>query len=572
MSIEDLRALYSNMSDSPIHSDISERTILSEKISQSNNLSIDNLESDDCDNEFVLKDNESVDDETTLIEAEENDKDIPIEDEINLLKKESEMSIENLRAMYSNISENESSLNESYESDKMDSNSKTSDSDDDFIINEDELIDDETTLIEAEEQDQAESAENETDLLKKESEIPIDELRAMYNNIVDDESSIVESNSNDETSKISDVNDEDNDEDFIPNDSELFDDETTLIEAEENNRDIPVEEEINLLKKESEMSIDELRAMYKKMLDSNSDDESNGFASESFEETVSSGTKQSFDYNANKDDFDINNTSRKLLSNNLNISSDEEDTDTMSMDIDVDNEDNDDTSVDVSHALRRLEVADEKARSVHVELPFILAKNLVLREYQHVGVNWLVSLHERRLNGILADEMGLGKTIQTIVLLAYLACYRGLWGPHLVVVPTSCIINWETEFKKWCPGFKVLTYYGSAKVRKQLRTGWSKLNSFHICITSYQLVVQDAITFRRKRWYYMILDEAHNIKNFKSQRWQTLLNFNTQRRLLLTAKLHGIMRPFLLRRLKSDVAKQLPKKDDEYINATTKGM
>jgi SNF2 family DNA or RNA helicase len=63
-----------------------------------------------------------------------------------------------------------------------------------------------------------------------------------------------------------------------------------------------------------------------------------------------------------------------------------------------------------------------------------------------------------------------------------------------------------------CPIFKVLTYYGSAKARKALRTGWSKLNSFHICITSYQLVVQDANSFRRKRWYYMALDEAHNIK------------------------------------------------------------
>ncbi len=63
-----------------------------------------------------------------------------------------------------------------------------------------------------------------------------------------------------------------------------------------------------------------------------------------------------------------------------------------------------------------------------------------------------------------------------------------------------------------CPVFKVLTYYGSLKKRKSLRVGWSKLNSFHVVITSYQLVVQDAQVFRRKRWYYMILDEAHNIK------------------------------------------------------------
>lgn len=97
-------------------------------------------------------------------------------------------------------------------------------------------------------------------------------------------------------------------------------------------------------------------------------------------------------------------------------------------------------------------------------------------------------------------------------MLAYLATFRGLWGPHLIVVPTSCLINWEIEFKKWCPAFKVLTYYGSQKARKALRTGWSKPNSFHVCITSYQVVVQDSSSFRRKRWYYMILDEAHNIK------------------------------------------------------------
>ena len=129
-------------------------------------------------------------------------------------------------------------------------------------------------------------------------------------------------------------------------------------------------------------------------------------------------------------------------------------------DNDVDNDDNDDDgdnegdgegegATEPLAAMKRLEVADEAARSVHVERPFVLSKKLILREYQHVGLNWLVSLHERRLNGILADEMGLGKTVQTISLLAYLAAYRGIWGPHLVVVPTSCLVNWETEFKKW---------------------------------------------------------------------------------------------------------------------------
>lgn len=80
-------------------------------------------------------------------------------------------------------------------------------------------------------------------------------------------------------------------------------------------------------------------------------------------------------------------------------------------------------------------------------------------------------MYERKLNGILADEMGLGKTIQTIALLAHLACEKGNWGPHLIIVPTSVMLNWEMECKKWCPGFKILTYYGTQKERKQKRTG-----------------------------------------------------------------------------------------------------
>lgn len=127
-----------------------------------------------------------------------------------------------------------------------------------------------------------------------------------------------------------------------------------------------------------------------------------------------------------------------------------------------------------------------------------------------------------------------GKTIQTIALLAHLACSKQQWGPHLVVVPTSVILNWEMEFKRWCPGFKILPYYGSAKERKEKRAGWLKDNAFHVCITSYHLVLTDVKLLRRIRWTYLILDEAHHIKNFRSQRWQTLLGFNAQRRLLLT--------------------------------------
>ncbi|KAE8221769.1 hypothetical protein CF319_g4927 [Tilletia indica] len=261
-----------------------------------------------------------------------------------------------------------------------------------------------------------------------------------------------------------------------------------------------------------------------------------------------------------------------------------------------------------------------------VRIPFLLRGTL--RPYQHVGLDWLASLYSNQVNGILADEMGLGKTIQTIALLAHLACDYGIWGPHLVVAPTSVMLNWEVEFKKFLPGFKILTYYGTQKERKEKRVGWSQENAFNVCITSYQLTLADAHILRRRSWQYLILDEAHHIKNFRSQRWQTLLGFNAQRRLLLTGtplqnnlldlwslmyflmphnqkvegygafaslqdfhhwfskpidkaieaggpmneetremvtKLHTVLRPFLLRRLKKDVEKQLPSKHEHVI-------
>jgi helicase SWR1 len=255
-------------------------------------------------------------------------------------------------------------------------------------------------------------------------------------------------------------------------------------------------------------------------------------------------------------------------------------------------------------------------------VPFLLRGTL--REYQHYGLDWLAGLYANNTNGILADEMGLGKTIQTIALLAHLACEHEVWGPHLVIVPTSVMLNWEMEFKKFLPGFKILTYYGTQEERKRKRLGWKSEDAWNVCITSYQLVLRDQQVFKRRRWHYMILDEAHNIKNFQSQRWQAMLTFNTRARLLLTgtplqnnltelwsllyflmpsdgtnqgvdgfanlkefqdwfkkpseqilehgrdqmddearaiiSKLHKVLRPYLLRRLKADVEKQMPAK------------
>ena len=252
-----------------------------------------------------------------------------------------------------------------------------------------------------------------------------------------------------------------------------------------------------------------------------------------------------------------------------------------------------------------------------------------LREYQHYGLDWLAGLYADGTNGILADEMGLGKTIQTISLLAHLAVEHEAWGPHLIVVPTSVMLNWEMEFKKFLPSFKVLTYYGTQEERKVKRKGWLDDEKWNICITSYQLILQDEKIFKRRGWHYLVLDEAHNIKNFRSQRWQTLLTLRTEARLLLTGtplqnnltelwslmfflmpsdssetgiagfadlqeftkwfkkpvdqilehgrdtmddeakelvrRLHGVLRPYLLRRLKADVEKQMPGKYEHVV-------
>nr|KJB62122.1 hypothetical protein B456_009G401900 [Gossypium raimondii]KJB62125.1 hypothetical protein B456_009G401900 [Gossypium raimondii] len=110
--------------------------------------------------------------------------------------------------------------------------------------------------------------------------------------------------------------------------------------------------------------------------------------------------------------------------------------------------------------------------TVRTNFPFLFKHPL--REYQHIGLDRLLTMYEKGLNGLLADEMGLGKTIMTIALLAHLACEKGIWGPPLIVVLTSVMLNWETEFLRWCPAFKIRTYFGSAKERKLKRQAWLK--------------------------------------------------------------------------------------------------
>lgn len=259
---------------------------------------------------------------------------------------------------------------------------------------------------------------------------------------------------------------------------------------------------------------------------------------------------------------------------------------------------------------------------VEIAQPKMLAAQL--KEYQMKGLSWLVNLYEQGINGILADEMGLGKTVQSISVMAYLAEKHNIWGPFLVIAPSSTLHNWQQEIERFVPDLKCLPYWGSAKDRKVLRKFWdrksityNKESQFHVLITSYQLVVQDTQYFQKIRWQYMILDEAQAIKSSQSSRWKSLLGFHCRNRLLLTGtpiqnnmqelwallhfimptlfdnhdefsewfskdieshaqsntklnedqlkRLHMILKPFMLRRVKKHVQKELGDKIEEDV-------
>ena len=235
--------------------------------------------------------------------------------------------------------------------------------------------------------------------------------------------------------------------------------------------------------------------------------------------------------------------------------------------------------------------------------PFIKGE---MRDYQVAGLNWLVSLHENGISGILADEMGLGKTLQTISFIGYLRYVCGIHGPHLVAVPKSTLDNWKREFEKWTPDVRVLILQGDKEERHRLINEQLLEENFDVCITSYEMVLREKSHLKKFAWEYIIIDEAHRIKNEESSLAQIIRVFNSRNRLLITGtplqnnlhelwallnfllpdvfgdseafdqwfstqesdqdtvvqQLHRVLRPFLLRRVKSDVEKSLlPKKE-----------
>jgi SWI/SNF-related matrix-associated actin-dependent regulator 1 of chromatin subfamily A len=169
--------------------------------------------------------------------------------------------------------------------------------------------------------------------------------------------------------------------------------------------------------------------------------------------------------------------------------------------------------------------------------PKNLTAGFTLTGYQMIGLNWLVLMHRQNVNGILADEMGLGKTIQSIAFLAHLK-EMGDEGPHLIIVPSSTMENWQKELALWCPDLKVLNYYGSQDERRHMRLQIvQEAVQFDIILTTYNMVISsadDRVLFRKLEFHYVIFDEAHMLKNMNMSRYENLMRVQASRKLLLT--------------------------------------
>lgn len=155
--------------------------------------------------------------------------------------------------------------------------------------------------------------------------------------------------------------------------------------------------------------------------------------------------------------------------------------------------------------------------------------NATLRTYQHQGLNWLQFLREYQLNGILADDMGLGKTIQTLAHLLIEKQQGRLNTQVLIVAPTSVIFNWANEIEKFTPQLSYQVLHGSK--RKQHFACFEEVD---IIITSYALITKDLENYSEQKFYYLILDEAHYIKNSKTKLYQAFLTLKAQHKLCLT--------------------------------------
>ncbi|KAJ4486561.1 SNF2 family N-terminal domain-containing protein [Lentinula edodes] len=157
-----------------------------------------------------------------------------------------------------------------------------------------------------------------------------------------------------------------------------------------------------------------------------------------------------------------------------------------------------------------------------------------MKDYQIVGLSFLVYMYENGMNCILGDEMGLGKTLQTLSLFAYIAERNpGRTDPHLIVCPLSVLSSWEAESARWLPSMTVVRFHGSANERLRLRNTLREGN-FDILVTTYEVYVTEDSWFKSRRWTYCVLDEGHKIKNSETIVSQKLQGLNAMYRLILT--------------------------------------
>jgi superfamily II DNA or RNA helicase len=249
--------------------------------------------------------------------------------------------------------------------------------------------------------------------------------------------------------------------------------------------------------------------------------------------------------------------------------------------------------VERGRRIARAPAANERPAVLHAEL----------RPYQADGLSWLCHLRDHRVGGVLADDMGLGKTLQTIALLAIEKEQRRMDQPALVVVPTSLIEGWRRQIAQFAPHLSVLVLHGGKR-----HAAFDKLSSHDVVLTTYSVLSRDLGRFKKHEYHYVILDEAQAIKNARSQASQSVRTLRARHRLALTgtpiennldelwslfefvmpgllgnaqrfrtgfrypieregnetrlAALRSRVSPFVLRRLKETVARDLPPKTE----------